>query len=77
MGGIAINLSCLRGETGNLLTHVNQKNDGTALTYDQLLAFTGYINVHKSDADICTLMAQGDIGRNALTGLEHTYTLVV
>ena len=74
-GGIAIDLSYLTGETGNSLTHVNQKNDGTAITYEQLVAFDGYINVHKSDADISTLMAQGDIGRNAFTGREHTYTL--
>ena len=74
-GGITIDLSNVTGETGNSLTHVNQKNDGTALTYEQLLTFDGYINVHRSDADISALMAQGDIGRNAFTGREHTYNL--
>lgn len=74
-GTIAIDLTNVKGDTGNSLTQVEQRNDGSAITYQQLLGFNGYINVHKSAADISTLMAQGDVGKNAFTGREKDYTL--
>jgi hypothetical protein len=74
-GGIAIDLTSVNGATGISKTNVSQQNDGTAITYDQLLEFNGYLNVHESTANLATLIAQGDIGQNALTGTSKVYTL--
>ncbi len=64
-GGILISLSNVNGATGTGATSVSMLNDGTAVTYDELIIFNGYINVHLSDMDLGTLIAQGDIGSNA------------
>lgn len=74
-GTIAVDLTSVRGETGTALTHVEKRNDGAAITYDNLLVFNGYVAVHKSNAEISTLVGQGDIGKNAFTGREIQYTL--
>ncbi|MCK5209003.1 MAG: CHRD domain-containing protein, partial [Cyclobacteriaceae bacterium] len=74
-GGIAISLTSVDGGTGISYTNVSQKNDETAITYDDLIEFNGYINVHNSSMDLGTLIAQGDIGQNALTGTTMSYTL--
>ena len=70
-GGITINLSNVNGTTGRARTNVTQLNDGTAITYDQLLQYNGYLNVH-TGAD---LLAQGDIGGNELTGDSKVYQM--
>jgi len=64
-GGILISLSNVNGATGIGATSVTMLNDGTAITYDELIIFNGYINVHLSGMDLGTLVAQGDIGSNA------------
>lgn len=74
-GGIVIDLSNIDGATGRAVTNVTKLNDGTAITYDQLLNFNGYVNVHLSSASLTTLIAQGDIGINELTGKSKVYTL--
>jgi hypothetical protein len=40
-------------------------NNGTAITYAELIDFNGYVNVHLSSSNLATLIAQGDIGANA------------
>ena len=67
-GGIVLDLTNVDGETGKSETVVTSLNDGTAITYEELIAYDGYINVHSSASDLGTLVAQGDIGQNALTG---------
>ena len=74
-GGIVIDLNDVDGTTGESRTNINQRNDGTAITYDELLNFNGYLNVHLSSAVLGTLIAQGDIGQNELTGDKKEYTL--
>ncbi len=75
-GDIAISLNPVDAATGMSETQVSEMDNGTAITYDQLLDFDGYINVHASESDLATLVAQGDIGSNELTGDSKTYTLV-
>jgi hypothetical protein len=70
-GGITIGLSNVNGTTGFARTNVSQLNDGTAITYEQLLEYNGYLNVHSG----ASLIAQGDIGQNELTGDSKVYTL--
>ena len=75
-GDIAISLTPVDGSTGMSETIIETLDDGTAISYDQLLDFDGYINVHFSSSDLATLIAQGDIGQNTLTGNSKTYTLM-
>ena len=74
-GAIAIDLTSIDGATGKSMTSVNKLNSGTAITYDELLIYNGYINVHQSASNLGTLIAQGDIGKNELTSTSKTYTL--
>jgi hypothetical protein len=43
--------------------------------YDQVIAYNGYINFHKSATELNVLVAQGDIGQNELTGISKAYSL--
>lgn len=74
-GGIVLSLEPVDGATGKSKTTFTTLNDGTAITYQGLLDFNGYINVHESMMNISTLIAQGDIGQNELTGQTKSYTL--
>ena len=74
-GDIAISLSAVAGASGKSWTHIEADDAGTAISYEQLLEFDGYINVHKSIAELDVLVAQGDIGQNELTGNEVSYDL--
>ena len=72
-GGIVIHLSNVMN--GFSRTNVSEFSDGTAVTYDELIAYAGYINVHNAEGDLGTLVAQGDIGSNKLTGESEEYEL--
>jgi len=74
-GDIAVSLTPVNGTTGTSTTIVNATDDGSPITYDELLSYDGYINVHLSEDDLATLVAQGDIGQNELTGASKTYNL--
>lgn len=74
-GGIAIDFNAVDGATGISRTNISQMNDGTAITYENLVDFDGYVNVHLSSGDLGTLIAQGDIGSNELTGESQEYPL--
>lgn len=70
-GGIVIDLNPVDGATGMARTTVREQNDGTAITYDELIEFDGYLNVHAGPS----FVGQADIGQNALTGDKEEYTL--
>ena len=74
-GPIVLDLNEVNGTDGKSETIVNALNDGTAISYDDLLDFDGYVNVHASSSDLGTLVAQGDIGQNELTGDNKVYAL--
>lgn len=74
-GGIAVSLNDVDGATGISETIVTQTDDGSPIDYDALLNFDGYINVHLSASDLATVVAQGDIGVNELTGVSKSYNL--
>ncbi|TVZ51514.1 CHRD domain-containing protein [Dokdonia sp. Hel_I_53] len=74
-GAIAKSLTTVDGTTGYSATHIEELNDETQIGYDGLLEFDGYINVHLSAAEIGTIVAQGDIGQNELTGEVKEYAL--
>lgn len=64
-GGIVVDLTNVDGATGRSETVVTELNDGTEITYQGLINFDGYVNVHLSSSQLSTLVAQGDIGSNA------------
>lgn len=74
-GGIALTLGTVNGDTGFSSVTTSTLDDTTSITYEGLLDFDGYINVHLSASDLGTLVAQGDIGQNELTGMSQMYTL--
>jgi len=74
-GGIIISLNPVDGATGTSSTVVTSLDDGTALSFDQVMDLNAYVNVHNSMDDLGTLLAQGDIGQNILTGNSKTYPL--
>ncbi|MGB3608177.1 MAG: CHRD domain-containing protein [Psychroserpens sp.] len=74
-GAIALDLGTVDGDTGFSTVTFSTLNDGTAIDFAGLIAFDGYINVHLSENDLDTLVAQGDIGQNELTGTEKSYVL--
>jgi hypothetical protein len=74
-GTIALTLNPVDGATGKSTTTFKTLDDGTTITFQGLLDFDGYINVHLSATNLATLIAQGDIGQNALTGVSKVYPL--
>jgi hypothetical protein len=74
-GTILVDLSNVDGETGTSVTEISTLNDGTGVTYNELINIDGYINVHLSTTDLVTLVAQGDVGTNVLTGNSQSYPL--
>ncbi|MFL0353555.1 CHRD domain-containing protein [Xanthomarina sp. GH4-25] len=74
-GDIAITLGTVSGTTGFSTITFSALDDGTPITYDELMSFDGYINVHESETQLDLIVAQGDIGQNELTGVSKTYPL--
>lgn len=74
-GGIVIDLNAVSFETGMSETFISTTNDGTAISYEELIAYNGYVNVHNSAEDLGTSISHGDIGLNALTGESKAYIL--
>ncbi len=74
-GGIAFSFNPVDGTTGISKTNLAQLDDGTAFGYDDIENFDGYINVHLSAEALGTIVAQGDIGQNELTGVSKAYEL--
>ena len=74
-GGVAVTLGTVDGNTGFSTVTFTKLDNDTAITYEELLEFDGYINVHLSAAEPSILVAQGDIGINVLTGESILYDL--
>lgn len=75
-GAIALTLGTVNGDTGYSAITTTTLNDNSAISYEDLLDFDGYINVHNPvPDDLSVLVAQGDIGENELTGDAKTYPL--
>jgi hypothetical protein len=53
------------GASGMSMTNIMMLDDDTPITYEELLTFDGYINVHLSMQELATIVAQGNIGSNS------------
>jgi Cu/Zn superoxide dismutase len=67
-GGVAYSLNSVNAAGSSVTT--------LSVSYAALINFDGYVNVHTDALPTSTIMAQGDIGGNVLTGTYKTYTLV-
>ncbi|WP_290699720.1 CHRD domain-containing protein [Lacinutrix sp.] len=78
-GVVALTLDPLFGDgtTGTSTTVFTALDDETSISYEELLAFDGHIQVRSNDADIDNSEAHAvaDIGQNELTNSQVTYTL--
>lgn len=74
-GGILYTFNAVNGTTGMSQSHVGALDDETPFGYADVLEVDGYVNVHLSADDLGTIVAQGDIGQNELTGESKSYTL--
>ena len=69
-------------EGGNVVANLNPVDaSGTSsttvstITYDQMIAYDGFIKVMKSSTEPNVILAQGDIGGNVITTTNKTYVL--
>ncbi|MDZ7608525.1 MAG: hypothetical protein U5K79_23735 [Cyclobacteriaceae bacterium] len=75
-GSIVVSLENVSGASGKSETIISKTDDGTAITYNQLIDFNGHVNVHESAANLSSLLAQGDIGPNELTTNSEDFDLL-
>ncbi len=61
-GGIYIALTNVNGATGMSVTTVTETRAGDPITYEELIAYDGYINVHLSADNLATVVANGEVG---------------
>lgn len=68
-------------ETGNIAYNLNSVSTGDSssttlsVTYNTLINYDGYVNVHLDTANMGTIIAQADIGGNQVTSTNKIYTL--
>lgn len=74
-GGIVLHFEHVDGSSGTSETLVSSLEDGTAVSYDDLISYDGHVMVHLSENELGTIMGRGDIGGNAFTGESVTYEL--
>jgi len=74
-GGILLSLTSVNGTTGISETEIRNADDGSRFDYNDVLTANAYVNVHLSPTDLATIVAQGDIGSNELTGETETFDL--
>ena len=70
-----ISLNPVDGTTGTSTTIVQRMDDGTPISFEELMDFDGHLNVHLSKDQLDVIVAQGDIGQNELTGKVKNYKL--
>jgi hypothetical protein len=69
-GPIILDFNAVDGATGRSETTVTKMNDGSAVSYEQLLTLDGHVNVHLSATQLDVMIAQGNIGANS-SGLSN------
>lgn len=63
-GGVVLGFTNVNGDTGMSMTHVEEMNDETPVSYSELITYNGHIMVHLSPDDLATVVARGNIGSN-------------
>jgi hypothetical protein len=73
-GGVAITLTPVDGHSKTSVTEISNMDSGTPISYQELLEFDGHLNI-QAGGEPGVMVAQADIGKNALTGKFAQYTL--
>lgn len=71
-GTTIVQLEPVNGETGMSQTILDERDNGTSFTYDDLMALNGTLVITNSGE---TVVSQSDVGTNELTTTSRTYTL--
>ncbi|WP_019039005.1 CHRD domain-containing protein [Psychroflexus tropicus] len=76
-GDIIFSFNPVNGATGISNTDTNESamEGENAFTFEEILGLDAYVNIHLSAEELETIVAQGDIGQNELTGESKTYEL--
>lgn len=64
-GEIAITLEPIDCDCESSSTIITTLDDGTPITYEQLLKFDGHIKIHQNEEHLEIIITQGNIGTNA------------
>ena len=64
-GDIAITLEPIDCNCENSVTLVKTLDNGTPISYEQLLNFDGYVDILQSESEMDVIIAIGNIGKNA------------
>nr|AWJ66109.1 hypothetical protein [uncultured bacterium] len=62
-GPVAITLDPCGCKVSN--TRVTKLDNGTKISFDELINFNGHLKVHRSEIHMETILLQGEIGKNA------------
>ena len=71
---VALNLEPVDGNTGKSRTTFSTLENGTAITYEELLDFDGNVVINQSGTST-SVLAQSDIGQNIVTTNNINYAL--
>ncbi|MEJ8803183.1 CHRD domain-containing protein [Pontibacter sp. H249] len=74
-GPIVISLNSVDGTTGTSTTIIQRDDAGNPVSFEDLMEYDGYLNVHLSEDQLDVIVAQSDIGQNELTGESKEYEL--
>ncbi|GAA4828058.1 hypothetical protein [Algivirga pacifica] len=74
-GDIVLSLGEVSGTAGESAITITETSDGTPITYEDFISYDGHINVYESPGNLDSVIAQGDIGGNELTGESTEYVL--
>lgn len=64
-GQIAITLAPIDCDCESSSTVITTLDDGTPITYEQLLKFDGHIKIHQNEDHLEIIITQGNIGANS------------
>jgi len=63
-GTIRKTLSAVDGTTGKSYTNIRKLDSGTDITYENWLAYVGYINIYQTSVITANIISHGNIGTN-------------
>jgi len=73
-GSIVVTFNNINAVSGIGKTDIGTRDDGTVISYEELININGHVIVHQSDADFSKI-ASDDIGVNVLTGESEEYEI--
>ncbi|MEJ1222643.1 hypothetical protein [Sediminicola sp. 1XM1-17] len=63
-GEVANTLAAIECDCESSTTLVSKLDNGTAISYDELVKFNGHLKIHQNEDHMEVIIAQGNIGAN-------------